>query len=282
MNYIYVYIIIILLIGMFIIPVQEVVSKGCDIKQYKNIKYYQDGIKNFIIYYGKIDNKKIKDLSKYSLAIIEPRNITKNQVISLKKMGVEVLGYISVVEQNENNIEFSSLKDSWFYKPNGKKIRIDKWQSWYMDIRKKDYQNFLLEQIYLHVIDKKLDGIFFDTVGDIDDSNWIQKDKNEMREAYQTFLFRIKNNYKNLKIIQNWGFETAKKCLDNLDGIMWEGFSFELLKKDQWTKNRFEEIKKTNLDFYVVSPVKEDINKNPIKSNLYIYVRKNDIYDTLK
>jgi hypothetical protein len=223
----------------------------------------------------------MKELSKYSVVIIEPKNITKTQVITLKNLGVKVLGYISVVEQNENDIDFPVLNQSWFYKPENKKIRIDKWESWYMDIRKKGYQNFLLEQLYLQIINKNLDGVFFDTVGDIDDSNWSQLDKKTMRENYEQFLSRIKNNYKNLEIVQNWGFETAKNYSQKyIDGIMWEGFSFDLLKNDQWSQNRIKEINAMNIDFYIVTPVKENINKNPLNSKLYVYFRNSDIYDS--
>jgi hypothetical protein len=283
MEYVYtiIFIIVIALIGTFIIPINEASGTNYSMKKYNNTVEVKNNIQNFIIYYGNINDNKMKELSKYSVVIIEPKNITKTQVITLKNLGVKVLGYISVVEQNENDIDFPVLNQSWFYKPENKKIRIDKWESWYMDIRKKGYQNFLLEQLYLQIINKNLDGVFFDTVGDIDDSNWSQLDKKTMRENYEQFLSRIKNNYKNLEIVQNWGFETAKNYSQKyIDGIMWEGFSFDLLKNDQWSQNRIKEINAMNIDFYIVTPVKENINKNPLNSKLYVYFRNSDIYDS--
>ncbi|WFD11127.1 glycoside hydrolase family 66 protein [Tepidibacter hydrothermalis] len=276
-----IFIVIMALVGTFIIPINEPISANYNIKEEKNILEVENSIQDFIIYYGDINDKKIKELSKYSLVIIEPRNITKNQVITLKNLGVKVLGYMSVVEQNENNIEFVGLKDSWFYKPYNEKIKIYKWQSWYMDIRKKGYQNFLLEQLYLHIVDKNLDGVFLDTVGDIDDSNWRENDKKGMRENYEKFLLRIKNNYKDLEIVQNWGFETAKNySAKHINGIMWEGFSFDLLKNDEWSQNRIKDIKDMDIDLYIVTPKKENINKNILNNKLYVHFRNSDIYDT--
>lgn len=237
---------------------------------------------NFIIYYGKINDTTIEKLSTYKLVIIEPRNVTKNQVIQLKQQGVKVLGYTSVVEQNENNIEFISLRNAWFYKPNGDKMRVDQWQSWYMDIRKKGYQNFLLEQIQLHVINKHLDGVFLDTVGDIDDLDWNEKHKMEMRKTYRKFLIKLKKNYKNLEIVQNWGFYTAQNFSHELiDGLMWEGFTFDLLEKDAWAKNKFREIQGMNVDFYVVAPIPQKIVRKLSNKKIYIYIRDGSIYEEL-
>lgn len=237
---------------------------------------------DFIIYYDNLNDSRIEKLSNYDVVIIEPRNATKKQILKLKSSGVKVLGYTSIIEQNENNMEFISLKDSWFYKPGGDKVREEQWQSWYMDIRNKGYQNFLFEQIHLHIVNKELDGVFLDTVGDIDDSNWNENDKNEMREKYTKFLKRIRKNYKDLEIVQNWGFYTAKNySYELIDGLMWEGFSFDLLDKDEWSQNKYKEIEQMNLDFFIVAPSKQEEVKCLINNKTYIYVRDKDVYDDL-
>lgn len=237
---------------------------------------------DFIIYYDNLNDSRIEKLSNYDVVIIEPRNATKKQILKLKISGVKVLGYTSIVEQNENNMEFISLKDSWFYKPDGDKVIEEQWQSWYMDIRNKGYQNFLFEQIHLHIVNKELDGVFLDTVGDIDDSNWNETDKNEMREKYTKFLKRIRKNYKDLEIVQNWGFYTAKNySYELIDGLMWEGFSFDLLDKDEWSQNKYKEIEQMNLDFFIVAPSKQEEVKCLINNKTYIYVRDKDVYDDL-
>lgn len=259
-------------------------TKKCneDIIYYKEVlgKGESNNMEDFIIYYDILDDDIIKKLSKYSVVIIEPRVATKDQVLQLKSSGSKVFGYISIVEQNENNYEFVSLRDSWFYKPNGSKITVEKWQSWYMDIRKKGYQYFLLEQIYLHIVIKELDGVLLDTVGDIDDLDWDIDDKISMRKEYTKFLRKINKNYKDLEIVQNWGFYTAKNYSYKLiDGLMWEGFSFELLDNDEWSRNRYEEIKNMDIDFYMVSPSKQEKTVDLGNNKTYIYIRDKDIYD---
>lgn len=139
-----------------------------------------------------------------------------------------------------------------------------------------------MEQILLHIVNKELDGVFLDTVGDIDDLNWKEKDKREMREAYRDFLKRIKTNYKDLKIVQNWGLQTAKEySCEYLDGIMWEGFTVDILEKDEWSRNRFKEIKDMKLDFYIVAPYEEKIDNIMFYKDIYLFVRNSEVYDEL-
>lgn len=237
-------------------------------------------IKDFIIYYGNLDVKTIERLSKYDVVIIEPRNANKNQILSLKEKGTKVYGYLSVVEQNENNLEFVSLKDDWFYKVNGDAVRNDQWESWYMDLSSDGYRRFLIEQVYLHITDKNLDGVFIDTVGDVEEFSFSENEKTAMINGYIELLKSMKTNYEEVSIIQNWGFNIAKEySRDYIDGIMWEGFNFTLLIEDEWSKDRFKEIKEMNIDFYMVSPKKESNNTVHFNKNVYRYYRDIDIYD---
>jgi len=290
----YIMIIIILLITVLVFsPFNGFNSSANQVKHIDVNDYYKNKkeiveksktnkLENFIIYYEKLNDSIIQKLSNYDLVIIEPRNATKKQIVKLKSAGVKVLGYTSIVEQNENNMEFISLRDAWFYKPNGDKMREEQWNSWYMDIREKGYQNFLFEQIYLHIENKELDGVFFDTVGDIDDSNWKENDKTEMRKEYTKFLERIKKNYKDLEIVQNWGLYTAKNySYKFIDGLLWEGFSFDLLEQDEWSKNKYKEIQEMNVAFYIVAPSKQKRTRRLINNKTYIYIRDKDIYDDL-
>lgn len=241
----------------------------------------QKAVEEYIIFYGSANDSIINKLKNYKLIIIEPRNFSKAQLAEIKKSGTIIYGYTSFVEQNENNIEFKILKDKWFYKPDGQKIRNEQWGSYYMDLSQKGYQNFLIEQVYLHVIEKGCDGLFIDTIGDIDDMSWSSEDKKKMQKGYRSTLSRITKSYPNLKVIQNWGFNTLKNySYDLVDGVMWEGFSFDYLIDDQWSINRFNEIEKLELDFYIVT-TKDTVasSKGKFNGNLYLFSWETDVYD---
>jgi len=223
----------------------------------------------------------IDKLSKYSVVIVEPRNITKEQVVKLKQHGAIVYGYTSIIEQNEKNFSFNKLEDSCFYKQSGEKVMHEKWNSFYMDIRDEKYQEFLNCEIENEIIHKDLDGVFFDTVGDIDDANWNEYDKLMMRRSYTEFLENLNSSYKELKIIQNWGIHTAYKHSSKfIDGLMWEGFSFELLNTDQWSMDRYREINEMNIDFYIVSR-KVEATMELRNKKTYVFIHGDDIYSDI-
>ena len=70
---------------------------------------------------------------------------------------------------------------------------------------------------------KELDGIFFDTVGNID-SYLLGSQQQKQNEAIKVFVKKIKIEYDDLLIAQNWGFE--KYTAPYVDFIMWEDFSY--------------------------------------------------------
>lgn len=238
---------------------------------------------DYAIYYGDDSGDAVEKLLKYDTVVIEPKNFSRENVSKLQRSGIRVLGYMSVVEQNGDDIDFISLKGGWFFMPYGEKIKNEAWNSYYMDIREEGYQNFLLRQMYTHVISKGLDGIMFDTVGDIDDLSWEYEVKSGMRDSYKEFLIRIRKNYSKLYIVQNWGFETLyTHSGDVVDGVMWEGLSDGIIESDQWSSDWFEKLKDMGIDIYAVVPGGGKFSGYGDKNtNVFIYKRDSDIYDSV-
>lgn len=238
---------------------------------------------DYVIYYGDDSSDAVEKLSKYDTVVIEPKNFSRENVLKLQKSGSRVLGYLSIVEQNEDDIDFISLKGGWFFMPEGERIKNEAWNSYYMDIREKGYQNFLLRQIYAHAVSKGLDGIMIDTAGDIDDSNWSDGVKSGMKDSYRDFLMRIRKNYSKLYIVQNWGFETIYTHSGAVvDGVMWEGLSDGIIESDQWSRDWLGKLEDMGLDIYAVVPSGGTFGNHGNKnSNIFIYERDSDVYDSV-
>ncbi|KDR93802.1 Glycosyl hydrolase family 66 [Peptoclostridium litorale DSM 5388] len=238
---------------------------------------------DYVIYYGDDSSDAVQKLSEYDTVVIEPKNFSRENVLKLQKSGSRVLGYLSIVEQNGDDVDFISLKDGWFFMPEGEQIKNEAWNSYYMDIREKGYQNFLLRQIYAHVVSKGLDGIMIDTVGDIDDSHWSDGVKSGMKDSYRDFLMRIRKNYSKLYIIQNWGFKTIYTHSGAMvDGVMWEGLSDGIIESDQWSRDWLEKLGDMGLDIYAVVPSGGTFGNHGNKnSNVFIYKRDGDVYDSV-
>lgn len=71
-----------------------------------------------------------------------------------------------------------------------------------MDMSSEHYQDILLEEIKAQIIDKKLDGVFLDTVGNID-SYLSGHEQQEQNKALTAFIKKFKKEDGNISIAQN-------------------------------------------------------------------------------
>ncbi|MBU7594441.1 endo alpha-1,4 polygalactosaminidase [Metabacillus halosaccharovorans] len=204
-------------------------------------------VKTFSIFYGKPDQEKIDKLTDYDAVIIEPTAFTTEQVNLLKASDVKVFGYVSLMQlENWNNELKEHIAASDYATLNGKKIYIKEWDTYVMDLRESHYREALKWKINHYIADNGFDGIFFDTVDDLDyyfhDDIYIQK---QMREGYVKLLKDIKSDYPNMLIMQNRGFETIKTAShDYIDGMLWEGFEAKDMTESEWAKNWLTYFKK--------------------------------------
>lgn len=233
----------------------------------------------FCIHYGEIDEDVLTHLAGYDVVILEPRLATRGQILWLKSTGTRVYGYLSVVEQNRNNIEFPSLRERWFYRPGETRLYNAEWESYYMDLRQSGYRRFLLEQVVVQIAGKHLDGVMIDTIGDLDDLRLFEEVRDGMVSGYRDLLKQIKWAMPDLEIIQNWGFRIAVEEDIPLDGILWEGFSMGLLETDEWSRQRFAEIEHLGLPLYRVAPHSDTRPISDAILSVYTYVRDTSLYD---
>jgi polysaccharide biosynthesis protein PelA len=241
-------------------------------------------VKNYKIFYGEVNDSEAEQLGNYDMAIIEPHQINKEHVSKIKETGTLTFGYISIMElQNWDKKFVSKVKESDYLLDNGKKIYVDKWDTYLMDISSTHYQQLLLDEIEKEIIQKQFDGIFLDTVGDIDD---FYSDNEEMaaylRDSYLEILQKITQKYPDMLLLQNWGFPTLKTTSKNyVDGIMWEGFNKKQLTNSQWGQKWIEYIQmlqqKENLAVFTVVPDK-DSAKYSEEKGFIPFENENDHY----
>ncbi|WP_052404843.1 endo alpha-1,4 polygalactosaminidase [Bacillus rubiinfantis] len=194
-------------------------------------------VKNYKIYYGNVSDAKVKELSRYDMVIIEPHEITKERVAKLKANGTIVLGYLSIMELQQWDKAFTAkVKESNYLKVNYKKVYIEDWDTYLMDITNLHYQQLLFAELKEEIIAKKFDGVLLDTVGDIDDFYGDNKKvATKLRTGYGKLLQTITKKYPKLVFVQNWGFDTYKFTSKKyVDGILWENYDKERLKDSKW------------------------------------------------
>ncbi|WP_416828313.1 endo alpha-1,4 polygalactosaminidase [Ectobacillus polymachus] len=239
--------------------------------------------KSFTIYYGDATATAIQKLSQYNTVIIEPYAFTKEQISQLKKSGTKVLGYVSVMELESQHI--NQVTDSDYYYYNGSKMQIPQWNTYIMDITNPHYRSVVLTKVKEQVAQKGMDGVFLDTVGDIDDYFYDKPiDQANLRNGYTALLKDIKATNPNLLIMQNWGFDTVKTTsLPYLDAVLWEDFNSKIIAKDEWSQNwiSYFQSQKNTLQVFTVAPNRASSSYSQSKGFVSM-VNKNDVYDVLK
>lgn len=194
-------------------------------------------VKNFSIYYGWPSKEKLRELRSYDLAIIAPHAFSKEQINYLQAAGTIVMGYISVMQlESWKGLFVSNMQESDYYLQDGKKIYVKQWDTYIMDIRKDHYRQLLVDQVNTDIVAKGLDGVFLDTVDDID--YYLHKRDEEQgafRTAYKTLLIEIKKQDSSLLLMQNRGFDTLKAGFEQFVGaLLWERFNYSKLKASSW------------------------------------------------
>lgn len=204
-------------------------------------------IHSFQIYYDKMNDQKRQELLKSDAAILEPTALTETDISILKKEGVKIFGYVSLMQLENWNDELKRhIIDSDYAELDGERIYIKEYDTYVMDLREKHYREALLWKIEKYIAAQQLDGIFFDTVDDLD--YYFHEEietQGEMRNGYQLLLSDIKKSYPNLLIIQNRGFETYQAASrSKIHGLLWEGFEVEDMETSDWAKQWLTYFKK--------------------------------------
>ncbi|MGE7091487.1 endo alpha-1,4 polygalactosaminidase [Lysinibacillus sp. NPDC048646] len=196
-------------------------------------------------YYLDKGNKTIgKEMQKMDLVIVEPIEMQQPYIEAAQEHGTLIFGYINAMEADTwNETLYNQLQEIDFYTDEyGEKMYFAEWDSYLMDMTSSHYQNLLLEEIQKQIVDKGLDGVFLDTVGNID-SFLPPKEQVQQNEAMLTFIKKIKQQFNGLSIAQNWGFQTlADYTAPYIDFVMWENFSYKVVGEDDWSLEKMKQL----------------------------------------
>ncbi|MEB2300177.1 endo alpha-1,4 polygalactosaminidase [Lysinibacillus xylanilyticus] len=208
-------------------------------------------VKKYKYYLDKGNDKIGKEMTKKDLVIVEPIEMQQKYIKQAQKNGTLIYGYINAMEADKWNLEFyNQLKEEDFYKDErGEKMYFSEWDSYLMDMTSEHYQALLLEEIQKQIVQRGLDGVFLDTVGNIE-SYLPEKEQGVQNEAMLAFIKNIKQQYNDLSVAQNWGFQTlADYTAPYIDFVMWENFSYDVVEKDEWALNRMQQLVKIREKF---------------------------------
>ncbi len=204
-------------------------------------------IKNYKIFYDSPNKTILKKMKNYDVVIIEPVYYTRQQVKYIQRAGTRVYGYINAMEADRwNESLYVQLDEKDFFRRHGTLVYYKQWDSYLMDMNASHYREVLLNEVTKQIHAKGCDGVFLDTVGNIDDEHENHpKTLREQRVAIAAFMRGIKEKHSQLAVIQNWGFDTlSTTTYPFVAGIMWEGFDYSAVAGDEWAQQKIAKLKK--------------------------------------
>jgi hypothetical protein len=195
---------------------------------------------NFIVYYGK-DN--VQELCKYNVAIVEPLGQNADNVKAMKAAGVLVIAYISVIEIQAYSEFYKLLKEEDFLSVNGVRLRNDVFGSQLVDLRSPRWNSILIHHIGSLLYNYSYDGIFLDTIGDIEFPSIPEEYQNLLLNAAVNFIKAIRENFEDVVIIQNNGFEKLCSLTGPLiDGVCFENPPVNIERSKKWVESITREL----------------------------------------
>lgn len=191
------------------------------------ISHAENGNLRWLVYYG--DKLKESDLKDVQLAIVEAGHFTPGEHSGLS---TKFFGYISVGEAEEYRSYWNQAKKSQSLVE-----RNPLWKgSHLVDIRVKEWQDILMNQVIPKIVGQGYQGIFLDTIDTaIELEERDPKKFSGSREAMIQFIREIKKKYPSLLILPNNGLEILPRIGDVVYGVVVE---------DLYTRHNF--AKKTN------------------------------------
>ena len=150
----------------------------------------------FFVCYGKINPESIKG---YQLVVLESAHYSPSEIAIFNENNTHVVAYISLTEVNKNASFYTDIAPFTF----GENTT---WNSCFMDLENKNVQRILEEEIR-KIKQKGFQGLFIDNVDNV--SKWGKL--HHQKEAFVSFLKKIKTKHEELYLVQNAGLFLAEE-----------------------------------------------------------------------
>ncbi len=202
----------------------------------------EEGI-TFKVYYGSLDEQILQDLSQYSMVILEPAQVSDDELFTLQAAGAKVVGYLSLFEVGKWD---KDLLD----KLTSADILVQETEEKgpIANLRSAHFKTIWWEAFEGRIRNRGFDGVFLDTVDDIQLLNQSQKDE-QIRAAVE-WMASLKAAFPELRIIQNRGFDVfLQGSSSSVDGLLWENFNVTRMSSDADYARLVREVNKVSQRF---------------------------------
>lgn len=205
-----------------------------------NKREFFKNITNYALYYG---TGKTEVMSVYDAAIVEPRGQNKEGIKAMQQSGTLAIAYISVMEISETDSDYLLLKDEDFLKINGCPLINENYNTHLVDLRSRRWVSILMHNIGNLILNYNYDGVFLDTIGDIEHFAIPDLLQNQLCMEAVKVIGKIRELYGDIVIIQNNGLNYLLDYSWKLiDGVCWENPRFPDKNAAEWTKTVIDKL----------------------------------------
>lgn len=188
--------------------------------------------RNYALYYG---FGRVNELSHFDIAIVDSKSLSIQEVQELKVKNTLIITYLSIFEVSPTEPIFKELADEDFWLVEGEPIKNEAYGTFLVNIQSKKWINHLLKEVNRQFMVLESDGLFMDTIGDIELHGLPEDIRKQQLEGLIKFLYALKMLYPTHVYIQNNGIEQV--CLYTapyIDGICWENPPIGLAESEEW------------------------------------------------
>ncbi|MDF2946172.1 MAG: hypothetical protein K0S51_851 [Bacillales bacterium] len=203
--------------------------------------------KSYALYYG---HGRGNELALFDIAIIDSKGHTTEDINKLKVKNTLVITYLSIFEVSPNEAIFKELSEEDFWLIDGERVQNEAYGTYLVSLKSKKWLNYLLIEVKRQLVVFESDGIFLDTIGDIENDGLPYNLRQQQLKGVVNFLYALKILYPNHLFIQNNGLEEV--CLHTamyIDGICWENPPLNLNESYEWVEVITNRLLKFKLDF---------------------------------
>lgn len=232
--------------------------------------------RNFIVYYGH-DGSDI--LSKYDLAIVEPAGHDENSLEMMRASGTLIIAYVSITEVPDYDTFKPLLRSSDFLTLNGSIIQNTDYHTSLADMRSHNWINLLMHRIGGLLRISRYDGIFMDTISNVEWPFLPAGIRAEQQDAAVELVRRLRKLYPDHLLLQNNGLDSlCEQTGPFIDGLCWENPDFVRPETYKWHEDARLRVKRliSEHGFRVMMLLEEgSISEAGIESVKYLVKREN-------
>ena len=184
-------------------------------------------VRSWCLYYGGWATNVVDRLAPYELVVVDPAALggkADETIAALHARGCLVAGYLSCFEVAKWHRYLDRVKPEWRVKVDGKN-----WVPWGANeaasLAEPEWRALLVELMSTEVFDHGCDGVFMDTLADLDNPKLPEEERKRQLDGLGAFAAAYDAAYPDKFFIANWTLQRTLPVLaPHIDALCWEDF----------------------------------------------------------